>query len=202
MANGTSLGPHATAGLLSTRSLVNLYKPDPAVRSMILDQIRPESYRLTADGLPDATVRDQRPLKFLDRCLLPGTTVQDFLDALNGRVFFHVAEERLHRLLGARAYRSGAHDVFTIDTEALLESNDQIDLAPYNTGSVHVPNMPARGPSTFTPLVEYPWERWRAARGEDNAVVELTVANAARVENSTLKVERWAAGERLAQLFP
>jgi hypothetical protein len=153
---------------------------------------------LEAEGLPSATVRDQLPLKFIDQCLLPGVTVQDFLDELNGRVFFHVDENRLHTLLGARAYRRNLQDVITLDTRTFLELHDDVDLAPYNTGSVHVPNMPARGPSTFTPIADYQLDYWRARRGERDAIVELTVGDSADIVPSIISVEQWRDGEPIS----
>lgn len=182
-------------GLLATRTLVDLYAPAPGDVTEILEQVRRRTHVLTADGLPAATVRDQLPLKFLDRCLLPGVSVQDFLDELNGRVFFHVAEDRLHRLLRARAYRKQTHDVLTLDTRIFLDLHPIVDLAPYNTGNAHVPNMPARGPSTFVRLEEYPWEYWCKKRGEGNAVVELTVPRSANVEPAVVRVEQWREGK-------
>lgn len=154
---------------------------------------------LTRQGFPDVVVRDQLPLKFIDQCLLPGVTVQDFLDALNSRLFFHVSEERLHRLLGARAYRRDPHDVLICDTRTLLDSKD-VELAPYNTGSVHVPNMPARGPSTFESLDDYSWDHWRRVRGERDAVVELAITHSVDIAPHLLSVEEWRDG-RMKTLY-
>lgn len=201
MATGGAWQSISERGLLATRTLVDRYAPHPTIRNEILGSVRRRSYQLEAEGLPPATVRDQLPLKFLDRCLLPGVTERDFLDALNSRVFFHVAEDRLHTLLGAKAYRDHTHDVLTLDTHLLLDLHAQVDLAPYNTGSVHVPNMPARGPATFTPLEEYPWESWRKKRGEANAVVELTVRDAANVYPAVIRVERWREGKRVELVY-
>lgn len=185
---------------MATKTLVDLYDPPAPVRSQILGQVRRRTHVLRAPGLPDAMVRDQLPLKFLEVCLLPGVTVQDYLDELNTRVFFHVTEERLRRLLRARAYRRGAHDVIAIDTRDFLERHPRVDLAPYNTGSVHVPNMPPRGPSTFTPLEDYLWDEWRRRRGEADAIAELTVRHSAEVAPSVRRVERWQDGAVLERL--
>ncbi|WP_374197766.1 hypothetical protein [Microbacterium sp. EST19A] len=188
-------------GLLSTQALVDMYQPGEALRREILQQVRRRMVILHREGLPDAAVRDQLPLKFISQRLLPGDTLQDFLDALNSRVFFHVAEDRLHRLLGARAYRGAPHDVLICDTRKLLLAHDDVDLAPYNTGSVHVPNMPARGPSTFVHLEDYPWEYWRRKRGETDAVVELTIKHSALLESSILRVESWYDGKLASITF-
>jgi hypothetical protein len=186
----------AERGLLSTRALVDLYDPPAELRSEILEQVRKRSVVLSSPGLPDAIVRDQLPLKFLSERLMPGVSEQKFLDELNGRVFFHVSEERLRRLLGARAYRRHPHEVLTIDTETFLVDHPEVELAAYNTGSVHLRTMPERGPSMFIPLPEYDWADWRRRRGSaENAVVELTVRRAAFVERAVVGVERWYAGE-------
>lgn len=184
-------------GLLSTRTLVDLYNPPQEIRADILEKVRKHSYVLSSAGLPDATVRDQLPLKFLSERLLSGVSEQDFLDELNGRVFFHVSEDRLHTLLGARAYRKHTHDVLTLDTQTFLDAHPAVDLAPYNTGSVHLPTMPERSPSMFVPLEAYPWKHWRQKRGTKNAVVELTVARSAHVDPAVIRVERWQGGERI-----
>ena len=182
-------------GLLSTRALVDLYNPGKELRDSILNGVRRTSYILSADGMQDAVVRDQKPLKFLDECLNPGVTQQEFLDALNERVFFHVNRERLERLLGARAYRKQPQQVLVIDTESFLSIHGQVDLAPYNTGSVHLPTMPKRGPDIFIPLEKYDWNAWRAKRGIHDAVVELTTLGRADIAGSVLEVESWHEGK-------
>lgn len=165
--------------------------------------MRRTSVPLQRDGLPDALVRDQRPLKFIEQCLVPGVTLQEYLDALNGRVFFWVSPERLSRLMGATAYKKYPQTVLEIDTATLLAAHPHVDLAPYNTGSVHVPNMPARGPATFVRLEDYPYEQMVKKRGSSDAVVELTVPYAApSVADAVVKVQRWEQGEPTSQLFP
>lgn len=189
-------------GLLSTRALVDLYGPPLQVRAEILDHVRRRSYVLARAGLPDAVVRDQLPLKFLSQCLLPGVTERDFLDALNGRVFFFVDPSRLSRLLNARAYRRHPQTVLTLDTESFLADHPRVELAPYNTGSVHLPTMPARGPSTYVPIDDFSFDEWRLRRGPANAIVELTVPlGAPRVARSVLQVERWSGGEPVEELY-
>ncbi|MDI6024050.1 hypothetical protein QBL02_10885 [Leucobacter sp. UT-8R-CII-1-4] len=185
-------------GLLSTSALVDLYDPTPAVRHEILETVRRRSYVLSYPGLDDATVRDQLPLKFIDRCLFPGVTTQEFLDALNTRVFFHVDEERLLRLLNARAYRNKVHDVLMLDTATFLGNHPNVELAPYNTGSVHVPNMPPRGPETFEPLEDYSLPYWERIRGSKDAIVELTVRHSAQLGNAVLSASQWHHGARVS----
>ncbi|MBD3779229.1 MAG: hypothetical protein IE923_08200 [Micrococcales bacterium] len=188
-------------GLFSTSALVSEFDPPDDVRTDLLRSVRKRGYVLSQPGRDDVTIRDQGPLKFLSVCLEPGVTEQDYLDALNARVFFHVNEHDLHRLLGARRYRAHPQTVLTIDTEEFLARHPDVELAPYNTGSVHVPNMPARGPNLFTPLEDYPWDAWRKKRGDDAAVRELTVIEWADVVPAVLRVERWHLGEPVETIF-
>jgi hypothetical protein len=142
-------------------------------------------------------IRDQGPLKFLDRCLEPGTTPEEYLAALNGRVFFWLTAERVERLLGARRYRTKPQTVLHLDTARLLDRyGDQVQLAPYNTGSMHVPNAPRRDIDVFVDLDKYPYDKWRACRGgRSDAVVELTVPYAVPdVSDFVVRVERWNGG--------
>jgi hypothetical protein len=164
-------------GLLSSKGLVDLFEPEPSVRVAALSEVRGASIPLRRDGLDAVTIRDQLPLKFLDECLQDGVSRQDYLDALNGRVYFWLAEQRLERLLKARAYKSRRHLILHIDTAALLDAyGSKVELAPYNTGSAHVPNAPKRGPGVFVPFASYPFDHWRRKRGRNGEhVVELTV---------------------------
>ncbi|MHA7663717.1 DUF7002 family protein [Mycolicibacterium sp. HS_4_1] len=164
-------------GLLSTQAIVDLYQPDPGTTAAILSQVRRTSITLDDDRYGAITVRDQLPLKFLDECLHLGVTAQQYLDALNSRVYFWVSRARLETLLTARAYRDRRHLVLHVDTAALLDVHgSSVELAPYNTGSAHVPNVPKRGPGVFVPLADYPFDEWRRKRGPSGeAVVELTV---------------------------
>ena len=191
-------------GLLSTQALVDLYNPAAAVRAEILDQVRAHSIALHDQGLGHAVIRDQRPLKFLEECLLPDTSPQQFLDALNGRVFFWLTRKRLETLLGARLYREKQHTVLQVDTKQLMARyGDKIELAPYNTGSMHVPTAPRRGSDVFVAVDDYPYETWRAKRrNRTDAVVELTVPySVPEIEDMSIRVERWKGGEPIELLF-
>lgn len=184
-------------GLLSTAALLDLFDADARTRTEVLGQVRRSKIALEHPLHGTAVVRDQRPLKFLDRCLTPGTTPQQFLDALNNRVFFWLTYERLQRLLGANLYRNHPQTVLHIDTAALLDQHrDAIQLAPYNTGSMHVPTAPPRGADVFVDLDDYPYEQWEKKRGRrQDAVVELTVPHSVPcVAECTLRVERWHGG--------
>jgi hypothetical protein len=184
-------------GLLSTQALVDLYDPEPTVRASILDRVRTKSIVLDHPEYGRAVVRDQGPLKFLDRCLTPGTTPQEYLDALNSRVFFWLTRERLLRLLTASRYRKQPQTVLFLDTAELLRRHgDRVQLAPFNTGSMHVPTAPPRGAEVFVDVNHYPHAEWRARRGpRADAVVELTIPHAVNdAADLALRVERWSGG--------
>jgi len=190
-------------GLLSTLALVDLYQPDEALRSEILTQVRRRSYVLERAGLPPVTVRDQLPLKFLEDALFDGVSAQDFLLALNSRVFFWPDRRRLERLMNARAYRRHPQVVLRLDTASLLSAHPDAELTPYNTGSVHVPGLPKRGPQTFQPIADYPFDDWAQRRGSTKkAIAELTVPwHVPGIARHVTMVERWEEGRPGAVLF-
>jgi hypothetical protein len=192
-------------GLLSTQAIVDVYQPDADVREQILSTVRRDKIKLTSAGLGEMTIRDQRPAKFLKDCMNDGVSPQDYLDALNRRVFLWLCLSRLARLLNARLYRQSRHTVLHVDTAALVSAYpSRVQLAPYNTGSMHFPNAPRRGPDVFTDLADYPYELWLAKRGRSGEpVVELTISYAIPdVARFVTKVETWAGGKPIAVLYP
>ena len=194
----------ASHGLMSTRALVNLFDPPEDIRRSLLEQVRRTSTTLNHPSYGTVVVRDQGPLKFLDRCLTTGTTPQDFLNELNGRVFFWLSRDRLERLLNGRRYRSRPQTVIHVDTKRLLRVyGDRVQLAPYNTGSMHVPSAPKRGADVFVDLNAYPYETWRKKRGaRGDAVVELTVPDAVPdIADLVIRVERWVGGRPTEVLY-
>jgi hypothetical protein len=192
-------------GLLSTQAIVDLYQPNADVREQILSTVRRDKIKLTSAGLGEMTIRDQRPAKFLRECMNHGVSPQDYLDALNGHVFFWLRWSRLTRLLSARLYRNSRHTVLHVNTARLVSAYPgRVQLAPYNTGSMHVPTAPRRGPDVFTDLADYPYEQWLAKRGRSGEpVVELTISYAIPdIAGFVTKVETWAGGKPIAILYP
>jgi hypothetical protein len=183
-------------GLLSTRSLIDLFEVNGDARKSILRRRRPSSVRLTHDVHGIAVVRDQIPLSEsrLAACLID-MTLDEWLDALNSRVFFWLDEPHLETLLGARAYRDDEHDVITVDTARLLERHtERITLSPINSGAtMYTP--PPRGRDTFLPIASYPFDERRRARGLANAIVELAVdVGIPDIREVAVRVERRRAG--------
>lgn len=164
-------------GLLPTSAILDRYGAPGEVMEAALSGIRRRTIVVESTDGHTAVVRDQAPLKFLDRVLTSDTTVQEYLDLLNGRCYFWATKERLDRIVNGRLYRRTPQVILTIDTRSLVEKYGHVvELSPYNSGSAHVPNAPQRGRGTFLPVHEYDYEDWRRRRGKaSEAVVEVTV---------------------------
>jgi hypothetical protein len=164
-------------GLLSTSALLDLYGIHGEERSVLESARRPESVIVSRDGLPNAIIRDQKPMteSALEKCLAKGVTPRQWFEILNGRVFFWLSRDRLRGLLGARAYRGRPQTVLTVDTASLLNAHrDRIELSPLNSGAT-IYNPQPRGRDTFLPVADYPFEERCRTRSVDTSVVELVV---------------------------
>ncbi len=164
-------------GLLSTSALLDLYGITGRQRIALESQRRPESVIVSKAGLPNAIVRDQKPMteSALKKCLAKDRSPQQWCEILNGRAFFWLSRDRLRGLLGARAYRGRPQTVLTVDTASLLEAHrDRIELSPLNSGAT-IYNPQPRGRDTFLPVKHYPFDERRKTRPVDKSVVELVV---------------------------
>lgn len=167
-------------GLLSTSALLDLYEVTGAERARLERAHRPESVELVHPKLGRAVIRDQKPMddQGLRRALTDGLTPEDWYRILNAKVFFWLTEDRLNRLLGARAYRGLRHDVLVVDTRELLsEHAEEVVLSPLNSGATKPMPFP-RGRSTFLRMDEYPFDVWDKKRSRQDPVVELAVRRA------------------------
>lgn len=165
-------------GLLSASALLDLYGVGGNERLMIEERRRSESILLTRDGLPNAVIRDNKPMSdsALVKCLQDGLTPFEWYRTINGKTFFWLHKNRLHRLFQARAYRDRAHTILTVDTASLLESHrDKILLSPINSGST-IMNPRPRGNGTFQSVAKFPFAERRKSRALEDTVAELTVA--------------------------
>jgi hypothetical protein len=164
-------------GLLSTTGLLDLYDVENASRAAILAKRRPECVTIARKGMPNAVIRDQKPMSdgALKKCLQDGLTPADWYRILNARTFFWLSGERLRGLLSAKAYRNRPQTVLTLETRSLVEAHgDSIELSPINSGST-IFNPAPRGKATFQPITDYDYDLWRKKRGPADAVVELIV---------------------------
>jgi hypothetical protein len=166
-------------GLLSTTALLDLYEFEGEERRNLQSERRPESVKISREGLPAAVVRDQKPMtrSALKKCLTDGTTPEEWFETLNARVFFWLSKDRLRGLLGARAYRGKPQTVITLDTASLVVAHrDIIALSPINSGAT-IYNAVPRGRSTFMSIADFPFEDRRKVKKKaiKDAVVELTV---------------------------
>ncbi len=164
-------------GLLSTSALLDLFAVGDANRDRIESKHRPESIPISHPAHGSAVIRDQKPMtdKGLRRALLGGLTPEEWYRGLNSRVFFWLTEDRLLRLLNAKAYRGERHTVLTVDTELLLQKHaDRVSLSPINSGCTK-PFPHPRGLSTFQRLPRYPFAEWKGKRPLQDSIVELAV---------------------------
>ena len=161
-------------GLLSTSALLDRYGLTGPARDVLEASRRPEPTLLTRPGLPDAILRDQKPMsdRALKRCLIGGMTPSDWYRLLNGKVFFWLSEARLAKLLAAKPYRARDHDVLELSIAPIIAAyRDAITLSPINSGST-IRKPALRGPDTFQTIADYTMRR----SGE--RVVELAVTGA------------------------
>ncbi|QWC86662.1 hypothetical protein KLP28_08345 [Nocardioidaceae bacterium] len=152
-------------GLLSAAALLDLHVPDEAERARLRRTRRLTPHRLGTPARPElgtAVLRDQLPLKWIDQRIAPGSSVPQFLEALNARVFLAATRRRLDRLLHARANRGVPHLVMTLDTATLVARHlDSLDLSRLNSGAVTQLNHPVRGHDLWRSVADYPYEAYR-----------------------------------------
>lgn len=191
-------------GLLSTSALLDLYQVQGQQRQTIERQHRPDSTMVSLEGLPDAVIRDQKPMSDngLRACLQDGLRPEDWYLLLNGMSFFWLTEERLVRLLNARPYRASAHDVLVADTESVMTSHfNNVRLCPMNSGCTK-PYPRPRGVSTFLPIADYPFESWDRARRRVDPIVEFAVIGGVLdIAAHAIEVRRMQRADVLEQVW-
>lgn len=162
-------------GLLSTTALLDLFEIEGDDRVRLEESHRPESIAIHHPEHGEAVIRDQKPMRHsdLERALQDGLTPVEWYRILNGHVFLWPTEERLGRMLNARAYRDSEHLVLTVDTAGLIDAHsDTIRLSRLNSGATR-PMAHPRGRDCFLPMVDYPFHD-RLRRGLD-PVAEVAV---------------------------
>jgi hypothetical protein len=158
---------------------------------------------ITSPDFGTAVIRDQKPLNddVLSRVLEDGLHPEDWYRLLNEHVFFWPSEERLKRLLAARAYRHQAHTILTVDTRALVEQlGPSIRLSPINSGSTLFDARP-RGPRTLQTIDEYPFDERKRKRSAATAIAEVAVVCGIRdISPVVVEVDRRDRGGRVEYL--
>jgi hypothetical protein len=99
-------------GLLSTGALLDLFEKHGDERYRIESCHRSESIPICDPVQGRAVIRDQEPMseRSLRRALEDSSLkTTDWYRELNSRVFFWLNEQRLDRLMNARAYRNHRH---------------------------------------------------------------------------------------------
>lgn len=203
MAEDGSFPSIQARGLMSASALLDAYGVTGEERVAIEERLRPESVTLSRAGLPDVVIRDNKPMSdgALTKCLLDGLTPFEWYKRLNGKTFFWLHKNRLHRLLAAKAYRGRAHTILTIDTAALVAAHRaKILLSPINSGST-IMNPQPRGNGTFVTIADYPFAERKKTRPLENALVELTVAySVPDVANHLIAAQR-VNGDQIEDLW-
>lgn len=169
-------------GLLPAREIVVTSELDPDEQAAILSRPRPRTLSIEHPLLGMPTLRDQTPLRahILDE-VLTDMTAQQWLAALNERVFFWLHPQRLDQLLNARRNRGRPHDVLVIDTASLVGAHHRrIQLSAINSGATLYPNAPERGTRTFQAIEDYPFAERLHRCTPQAAVVELAVPGGVR----------------------
>lgn len=191
MAEDGSLESIERHGLLSTTALLDLYGVRGEERYAVESCRRPGMVRLVHPEHGVAWVRDNKPMqeKTLSKCLV-GITPRQWYETLNHRVFFWVDEQRLMKLLNAKAYRGRSHLVLELDTAKLIKRHAQhVTLSGINSGATFPLGPVERGSHTFECIADFP---------EDKKVVEFTVDHAVPdVVDFVLSVTRWQGGEKV-----
>jgi hypothetical protein len=164
-------------GLLSVSRLLDTYGVTGPARTAIESERRPQCVTVKREGLPNAVVRDNKPMHEtgLLRCLRDGMTPRQWYELLNRKSFFWTQRDRLERLLHAKAYKHDPQVVISVDTKALLDRyRDDVLLSPINSGAtLYVPQ--ARGPKTFLSVADYPSDKGKLGTKTRPEVVEFVV---------------------------
>ncbi|MCU0870577.1 MAG: hypothetical protein MUF30_13465 [Burkholderiales bacterium] len=164
-------------GLLPASTLLDRFDVPAAARVALERRRRPERVRLEHPQLGHVTLNDNQPLteKALVACLDDGMTPEQWLLALNARVFFWPTTDDAAGHLAARFNRGRDKLLLSFDTLALARAHAaRIELAPINTGST-IRKPARRGRGTFTPLGAYSYAEWRRLRGGHDRIREVTV---------------------------
>lgn len=179
LADGGAWPSIQARGLLSTSRLLDLYGISGAARIPFESARRSTTTVLTRPGYADVVLRDQTPMtdKALAACLVDDMTPREWYETLNRKVFFFTSRQKMQKLQNAKAGRDRAQLALIVDSRSLVSSyRDQILLSGMNTGATFRRALP-RGPRSFLPISDFPYDARRLTRSPSDALVELTVAD-------------------------
>ena len=163
-------------GLLSAEKLCQLFEVPSEATAKLLSEHRPESVELCHEKYGRVVIRDQKPMSVggLTKALVD-IAPQEWLRLLNSKVYFWPTEERLGRMINARAYKGKEHDIIVIDSLKLLHPYaEKAWLCHLNSGCT-TPYAHPRDRTAFKRLSEYPLEERRKKYGIANAVAEIAI---------------------------
>jgi hypothetical protein len=181
-------------GLWTTDQIAQTSGLSKEVIAQLAGQHRPQSVVLEHPTLGSVTIRDQKALRpVFARDLIVDMTLEEWVQVLNGRVFFWLHPKRLAGLLSAKAYKTLEQDVIVLDTASLVAAHvDRIELSPMNSGATIQRTNPTRGSMTFQSIDEYPWLERRKGRADHTAVAELcVVGGVSDLATHAVAVQRW-----------
>lgn len=183
-------------GLLSVTRLLDRYGFAGDDRLAYESARRPGLMTLKAEGMPDAIVRDNKPMheSVLLKKLQDGLTPRDWYEILNRKAFFWVERQRLDSLL--KAYAKDPQIVLVLDTRKLVEAHrEDVRLCRINSGQT-LYNAQPRGLATFLPIEAYPTGPGRVGTPVRPVVAELVVEGGVPdVGDFVLEVHRVEGGE-------
>ena len=187
-------------GLLSAEALTSLYGIDGGAAVRLLREHRPHWVRIAKEGLPEAVLRDQKPMSDggLRRALGANVELSRWYQLLNSMVFFWPTTKRLVTMMSARAYRNMRHDVIVVDTARLIERHmDSVRLCAMNSGATK-PYPHSRSMESFMRIGDFPFDDRVAKYGVERAVGEVCVQEGVRdIEACTLEVRTVTLDEAL-----
>ena len=197
MAERGTWGSIQQRGLMSTTAVLDHFEVADGERARFESEHRSQKMDVRADHPSNIVLRDQKPMPEgrLLQALTNGTTPRQWYELINNKVFFWVEEERLHRLLGARDYRTLEHDVLTLNSAEFIPAYaEKIWLCHMNSGNTW-PIPHRRDTEIFHRIADYPVKpSGKPVKNVVELVVDYSVPN---IADYVVEVRRMRAGEVL-----
>ena len=169
-------------GLLSTRSLLEMYGKSRGEIEELTKARRADWVPIDCPGRPRAVLRDQKPMtdEGLVRALRGTAEPWQWYELINSMVFFWPTRDRLKTMITASAYKKVKHDVLVVDCEKLVRLEEpNVRLSRMNSGATK-PMPHPRDMDLFKRLEDYPFPARPSPSVVAKAVAEVCVVD--RVE--------------------